>query len=133
MKKVSIAVVLLSFFFCCMIIYVGYAQVTSASKGVETKTKDVNNDGKPDVTHYSSDGKYIEKTEMDTNGDGKPDVVVYNKDGKFESAEIDTDYDGEMDKKVTEQSALTKWMNESHSDFKDEFNKQDWEFGAIKF
>ena len=74
MKKISLIAVILLFLFCLNSGSV-YPQVTSASKKVETKTADVNKDGKPDVTYYS-DGEHVAKVEADTNYDGKPDVII---------------------------------------------------------
>ena len=131
MKKDSIIVVFLWVFFCAKF-YLAYPQVTSASKKVETKSYDVNKDGRPDVTYYS-DGKYIAKAEADTNYDGKPDVVVYAKDGKFESAEVDTNYDGKTDKKLSDVKTFNSWLNENHPDFNDKLNRADWEVKLLKF
>lgn len=131
MEKLGMIPVLLAFLFFingCS----GYSGVTSASKAPQTKTADVNKDGKPDVTYYS-DGKYAAKIEADTNFDGKPDVVVHTKDGKFESAEADTNYDGKPDKKFTDAKAFNKWLNDSHSDFNDKLNRSDWDFAMIRF
>ncbi len=137
MKKVSIIFVLLAVFFC-MNIYSGYSQVvpasqiTPASTKIETRTSDVNNDGKPDVTYYS-DGKYVSKAEADTNYDGKPDITLYTENGKFKSAEVDTNYDGKIDKEFNDVSEFNKWLNENHSDFEDRLNKANWQFNLISF
>ena len=132
MKKAGISVVLLLVFFY-LSMHSAYPQaVTAATKKVQTKTADVNKDGRPDVTYYS-DGKYANKIEADTNYDGKPDMIVHTKDGKFESAEADTDYNGTMDKKFSDVKEFNKWLNEKHPDFKDKLNRADWRFDAIKF
>ena len=134
MKKFSIIVVLALVFFCINI-HSGYSQAaTAASKKVKTKSVDVNKDGKPDVTYYStSDGKYVSKAEADTNYDGRPDVIVHTKDGKFASAEADTDYDGKMDKKFTNESQFKKWVNEDRPGFNDQLNRANWDFALLRF
>lgn len=110
----------------------GYAQATSASQILQTKTIDLNNDGNPDVTYYH-DGKYVAKAEADTNYDGKPDVTVYTKDGKFESAEADTDYDGTPDKKFSDVAEFNEWLNKNDPDFEKYLNQPDWEVAMFKF
>jgi len=131
MKKSNLVVILLAAF----VFMTGcshYSGVTSASKNVETKTTDVNNDGKPDVTYYGEEG-LVTKVEADTNYDGKPDVVVTVKNGKFESAEADTDYNGSRETKFTDQASFNKWVNDTHPAFNDKLNKRDWQFNLLKF
>ena len=109
-----------------------YAQEVTGVSEAQTKTVDINKDGKPDVTYYS-DGKYATKVEADTNYDGRPDIVVQTKDGKFESAEADTDYNGTMDKKFTDAGEFNQWLNANHPDLNDKLNRANWEFATIRF
>lgn len=131
MKKISTIFVFLLVFFCSGF-YLGYSQVTQALPIVQTKTVDVNKDGKPDVTYYH-DGKNVTKVEADTNFDGKPDVTVYAENGKFKSAEADTDYDGKPDKKFTDVNDFNKWVNKDNPKFKESLGWSDWSDPIFKF
>jgi hypothetical protein len=133
MRKICAVIVFLSV--CAWLnIHSGYAQPPAAAATAmpETKSVDVNKDGKPDVTYYRQ-GKYVSKIEADTNYDGKPDVTVRLKDGKFDSAEADTNYDGKAEKKFTNASDFNKWVNSQKPSFKDKLNRPDWQFDALKF
>jgi hypothetical protein len=72
MKEISRVIILLSVFFFANI-YSGYSQsrVASVPMKQETKTLDVNKDGRPDVIYYS-DGKHVSKIEADTNYKANP-------------------------------------------------------------
>lgn len=115
MKKMSIGV------FICMVTFF-YSGVVFA---LETKTVDVNKDGKPDVT-YEQVEEFATKVEADTNYDGRPDVVVYVENGEFDSAEVDTDYDGKTDKQFNDQTQFKKWVNENRPAFNDSLGWDDW-------
>jgi len=133
MKNAGMVIILSVFFF--LITYSAYSQVApvaSASKQIETKRVDVDNDGKPDMTYYG-DGKHVMKIIADTNYDGKPDVMVYNKDGKFESAQVDTDYNGTLETKFSDTVAFNKWLNAKHPNLKDKLNKTEWQFDLTEF
>jgi len=130
-KLISIFVFM---FICfCMSINSGYSQTAPIPMQPQVITADVNKDGKPDVFYYSDDGEYITKAEADTNYDGKSDVVVHTKDGKFESAEVDTDYNGTTDKKFDNAVEFNKWLNENNPDFNDSLNRADWRATMFKF
>jgi len=131
MKKISLVFIIIAVFSCTYIL-LGNAQDAQGPEKQETKSFDVNNDGRADLTYYG-DGKYVTKIEADTNYDGRPDVVVHTKDGKFESAEIDTDYDGKMDKKISSAGEFDKWVNENKPDFNDKLNKPLWPVELTRF
>jgi len=132
MRGMIIAMFVCALAFFCLAACPVYAQEVTGVSVVQTKTVDINKDGKPDVTYYS-DGKYATKVEADTNYDGKPDIVVQTKDGKFESAQADTDYNGTMDKKFTNAGEFNQWLKKNHPDLNDKLNRSNWEFAAIKF
>ncbi|MDP3142349.1 MAG: hypothetical protein Q8N14_00155 [Candidatus Omnitrophota bacterium] len=113
-------------------VYAEDSQAIQNAPVVQTKTVDINKDGKPDVTYYH-DEKYVTKVEADTNYDGKPDVAVYTENGKFKSAEADTDYNGSTDKKFDDAAAFNKWLSENKPDFQDSLNPPDWTFPLLKF
>ncbi|MFA5286824.1 MAG: DUF6802 family protein [Candidatus Omnitrophota bacterium] len=92
---------------------------------LQSKTVDINKDGKPDVTYQQAE-EFATKVEADTNYDGKPDVVVYVENGKFDSAEVDTDYDGKVDKQFNDSAQFKKWVNENRPDFNDSLGWDDW-------
>lgn len=66
--------------------------------GGSTQKVDVNNDGRPDITHHL-DGSKRACSEVDMNFDGKPDLVrFYEDDGRAISFEQhDFDFDGRLD------------------------------------
>ncbi|MBM3250457.1 MAG: hypothetical protein FJZ09_06455 [Candidatus Omnitrophica bacterium] len=130
MKKVMLVIIIGALILCFT--GAGLTQETQASKALQTKTVDVDNDGDPDVTYYH-DGNVIAKAEADTNNDGKPDVTVYTKDGKFESAEVDTDYDGTPDKKFSDVAEFNAWLNKNNPDFEKHLNQPDWEVAMFRF
>jgi hypothetical protein len=92
---------------------------------LQSKTVDVNKDGRSDVT-YQQVEEFATKVEADTNYDGKPDVVVYVENGKFDSAEVDTDYDGKTDKQFNDSAQFKKWVNENRPDFNDSLAWDNW-------
>lgn len=92
---------------------------------LQSKTVDVNKDGKPDVT-YQQVEEFATKVEADTNYDGRPDVTVYVENGKLDSAEVDTDYDGKVDKKFKDPAQFKKWINENRPNFNDTLGWDDW-------
>lgn len=117
-KGIKLAAVFLVLMFCCAYC-LSYAQVTQdTASALQTKTIDVNKDGKPDVVNYY-DGKDLAKIEADTNYDGKPDVTVTTENGKFKSAQADTDYDGTPDKKFNSTAEFTEWLNRDKPEFKE--------------
>ncbi|MET0285771.1 MAG: hypothetical protein ABW352_14925 [Polyangiales bacterium] len=86
------------------------------------QTVDVNNDGRPDITHrvddgkrtcseidlnfdgrpdlgrfYEKDGQTISFEQHDYDFDGKPDDSIFYKSGKVERKELDTNFDGLVD------------------------------------
>lgn len=130
----SIAVSVVSFllFFFCGGSFPCCAQNEMIAAQGQIKTYDVNNDGTSDVTYYG-DGKYVQTVEADTNYDKKPDVVVHIKDGQFESAEVDTDHNGTMDKKISDVKTFNQWLNENSPDFEDYLNRPNWQFDLKKF
>jgi len=130
MKTIALCILCAVLILSCGI-YSVYSEDT-ACKPTQTKTVDVNKDGKPDVTYYH-DGTNITKAEADTNYDGKPDVTVYAEDGKFKSAEADTDYDGKTDKTFSDTAEFNKWLNENRPDYKDHLGWEEWKVGLIKF
>jgi hypothetical protein len=91
----------------------------------QSKTVDVNKDGKPDVT-YQQVEEFATKVEADTNYDGKPDLVVYVENGKFDSAEVDSDYDGKTDKQFNDSAQFKQWVNENRPDFNDSLGWDNW-------
>ena len=133
MKKMSVAAfALLALVF--MNVSLAHSQDVAPDKTAKTKTVDVNKDGTPDVTYYSEDGKNVTKAEADTNYDGKPDVVVNVKDGNFQSAEIDTDHNGSMDKEIQDATQFKQWINTNRPEFKETIGRSDWqEFGSMNF
>ncbi len=133
MKQVS-RVFACALVFWCFRLYSGYTQTAPepATVSMQTKTVDVNKDGKPDVTYYG-DGKYVTEVQADTNYDGKSDVVVHLKDGKFQSAEADTDYNGTMDKKFSDVKEFNQWLNKNNPAFEEELNRPDWQFNLLQF
>jgi len=123
-SKIRLPIVSLALIFCSAY-YLSYAQVTPpAASAPQAKTIDVNQDGKPDVTHYY-DGKNVTKVEADTNYDGKADVTVEAENGKFKSAQADTDYDGKHDKKFDNAAALNQWLNKDKPEFTDSLGFSD--------
>lgn len=131
MKVIGAGVVFLSFLFCALGAGCVHSDV-SAEGERQAKTRDVNNDGTPDVT-YSGTGDFVETAEADTDYDGRPDVTVRVKDGQFESAEIDTDKDGAPDKKISDVAEFNQWLNENNPDFNESLNRPDWQFSLMKF
>lgn len=132
MKKKIAGIIVFAGIVFCLWLCSGYSQVPSTAPVIQTKTVDVNKDGKPDVTYYH-DGKNITKAEADTNFDGEPDVTVYAENGKFKSAEVDTNYDGKPDKKFTDVAKFNKWLNKDNPKFKDSLGWSDWSYGMINF
>lgn len=133
MKKLGIIIFIL-FAMLCVNVFLAYAMAPAPNKAAQTKTADVNKDGKPDVTYHSNDGKNVTKIEADTNYDGKTDVVVNVKDGNFQSAQIDTDHNGSMDKQVNDASQFKEWVNTNRPEFKQTIGRSQWqEFGAMNF
>lgn len=123
-NRIISVTVFVAMIFCLGICSV-YAQEASSVQALETKTVDINKDGKPDVTYYH-DGKNVTKAEADTNYDGKPDVTVYTEDGKFKSAEADTNYDGKTDKEFTDVKKFNEWLNKDNAEFRDSLTWDDW-------
>ena len=123
MKNIVLVTVIVAVF-CCLNIYLSYAEGVLVPPPGEIQTFDVNYDGKPDVT-YHGDGKYVTKVEADTNFDGKPDITIQTKEGKFASAEIDTNYDGKADKKITDVKEFNQWVNKNHPQFNDTLKMDD--------
>jgi hypothetical protein len=133
MKKASILIGIL-FTLLCLNGFLVYAMAPAPEKAGQTKTVDVNQDGKPDVTYHSTDGKNITKIEADTNYDGKPDVVVHAKDGKFQSAKIDADYNGSMETEINDAAQFKQWINTNRPGFKETIGRAGWqEFGGMSF
>jgi hypothetical protein len=58
---------------------------------------------------------------------------VHLKDGKFDSAEVDTNYDGKVEKKFNNAQGFDKWLNEKHPEFQDKLNRPDWQFDLLNF
>jgi hypothetical protein len=120
--------------FFCLNYVLAFSQAASQEEKTQTKTCDVNKDGKPDVTYYSdSEGKNVAKVEADTDYNGRPDVVVILKDGKFDSAEVDTNNDGKSERKFNDASEFNKWVNENRPDFNNALNRPNWRFGVLAF
>lgn len=92
---------------------------------LESRTVDVNKDGKSDVA-YQQVEEFATKVEADTNYDGKPDVIVYVENGKFDSAEVDTDYDGKADKQFNDSTQFKQWVNENRPVFNNSLGWDDW-------
>ena len=91
-------------------------------KGGDAQTVDVNNDGKPDITHrvdgkkricsvmdlnfdgrtdllrfYGEDGKSVVMEQHDYDFDGRIDDQIFSKGGKVTHKELDTNFDGLID------------------------------------
>jgi hypothetical protein len=115
MKKTNIGVLFYFVLFLCPGIAIA----------LQTKTVDINKDGKPDVT-YQQVEDFATKVEADTNYDGKPDLVVYVENGRFDSAEADTDYDGNTDKQFNDSAQFKNWVNANRPDFNDSLGWDDW-------
>jgi len=133
MRMISLVLILGIFFGAGL--YPTYAQdyVTSATKKRgETKTLDINNDGKTDIT-YHHDGEYVTKAVADTNFDGSDDVTVHIKDGEFHSAEVDTDHDGTTDRQFSDVAEFNQWLDESNPQFSDNLGCPDWRVTFLKF
>jgi|GEM_PF-1694158 len=95
------------------------------------RSMDTNNDGRPDMTYYAKE----ERLEADSNYDGKPDVVINMKDGNFQSAEIDSDYNGSVDKKITDKNQFDQWVN-SKPELKSglsRFDREEARFNLMQF
>ena len=131
MKAIIACVIFTAVIFFCWVCP-AYSQTAPVIASAQTKTVDVNKDGKADVTYYH-DGVNITKAEADTNYDGKPDVTVYVENGKFKSAEVDTDYDGKPDNKFSDTAEFNKWLNENQPDFKDSLGWQEWKVSMMRF
>ncbi len=133
MKKIVSAVVFL-FLVLCLNAYSGEIPTpVSPAAQPAVKVLDVNKDGTPDVTYHSSDGKYVTKVEADTNYDGKSDITVNVKDGKFQSAEVDSNYDGKVEKKFTDDKAFKEWLNKEKPEFSDKVVMKDWTYTGLRF
>ena len=131
-KACRIVVVLMTVF--CLNVFLACAAAPAPDKAAQTKTADVNKDGKPDVTYHSNDGKNVTKIEADTNYDGKTDVIVNTKDGNFQSAQIDTDNNGSMDTEINDAAQFKQWINTNRPEFKETIGRSSWqEFGALQF
>ncbi|MCX5681375.1 MAG: hypothetical protein NT079_03740 [Candidatus Omnitrophica bacterium] len=131
MRKGSFLIIVLFALFCVNV-SLAHAMNSAPDKATKAKTVDVNKDGKPDVTYYSEDGKNVTKIEADTNYDGKTDVVVHANDGKFQSAQIDTDKNGSLDKEITDAAQFKAWVNENRPDFKESLTDS-WRLGPPDF
>ena len=132
MKARIFGIIFLTAGLFCLGIYPAYCAGHAVGPQPQTKSVDVNKDGKPDVVYYG-EGKYVRKVEADTNFDSKPDIVVHTKDGKFDSADVDTDYNGTYDKKFTSQTEFIKWINQKRPDFIGPLGIHDWQMDLIKF
>lgn len=108
------------------------AQVSPALPLPQTKTVDINKDGKPDITYYQ-EGEFVGKVEADTNNDGKADITINLKDGKFQNAAVDTDYDGKTDKEFKDDEEFIKWANENKPDYIDQLNRANWKYDMLDF
>ena len=129
MRKNVFLIVILFAVFC---INVSLAHAAAPEPEKATKAVDVNKDGKPDVFYYG-DGKNTTRIEADTNYDGKIDVVENVKDGKFQSAEIDTDKNGTLDKRVTNAAQFKKWVNQNSPNFQGPLCGPEGTLGAMDF
>ncbi|MEW5758703.1 MAG: hypothetical protein AB1755_04440 [Candidatus Omnitrophota bacterium] len=128
MRKFSVMGIILLSIFIIGIKY-GHTQCASVNQAVAVKTVDINKDNKPDIIYYSHDNKYVSKAEADTNFDEKTDITMYLKEGKFDSAEVDTNHDGKIDKKFSDLADFNKWLNENNPNFHNHFNNpDDWQF-----
>ena len=68
--------------------------------GMERRTVDVNNDGRPDIVRYYEAGQLV-REEMDLDFDGVADVRSVYERGKLVRKEYDLDGDGKADKVET--------------------------------
>jgi hypothetical protein len=134
MKKICI-VIILFLAFLCINAPLGYSEMQAQAPVLSpvVKTLDINNDGKTEVIYHSDDGKNVSKVEADTNADGKPDITVEVNDGKFQSAQVDENYDGKVEKKFSTPVEFGKWLDKNHPDYSDKLNRKDWTVKALKF
>lgn len=129
-------------FFCALILFLtAYFLMSNQAYCAAARTKDemvqamaidIDKDNKADVVYYYDD-ENITMAEADTNKDGMPDVRVYAEKGKFKSAEVDTDYDGKADKKFTNASDFSAWLNQSNPQYSDYLNRPSWKKTMFNF
>lgn len=83
----------------------------------EDEVYDMNKDGIPDVFYFYN-GYQVERIHADTNYDGKPDMMIYvDKNDNFESAEVDLDDDGHLEKIFVDPYEFAQWIKKNKFDF----------------